>query len=167
MAVFLVLGSSPVWAESMPSPEYQLKASFVYHFTKFIKWPQDKLESGNGTLSICVLGRDPFGKALDAIGGKKSHGARIEIYRIKESTARECHIVFVNESDAAREKALIELVAKPGVLVLGESEDFIRNGGMMRFLTVDDRVRFQINEKAAKAAGLEIPKKLMSVAVPL
>lgn len=165
--MLLLTIATPLRAESMPSPEYQLKASYIYHFTKFIEWPQAKIASGEGTFSICVLGKDPFGKALDVISGKKAHGARIQVFRIKAPDERECHIVFVNESDPKLEAEIINAVSEPGVLVIGESDQFIEHGGLLRFLTMNDRVRFQIDRKRAEAAGLEIAKKLMSVAVPL
>lgn len=159
--------SAPCRAESMPSPEYQLKASYIYHFTKFIKWPAGTLQGSNATLSICLVGKDPFGKALDVIEGKMSHGARIKVHRINNPMDRDCQIVYINVAGTVAEKKLIEASRREGVLMLGESEDFIRNGGTMRFLTKDDRVRFQIDKESAEKAGLSIPKKLMSVAVPL
>lgn len=167
MAMLMSVGINPSWAESMPSPEYQLKASYIYHFTKFIQWPQEKIETGGDTFSICVWGKDPFGKALDVISGKQAHGASIGVFRIREPEQRNCNIVFVNEKNQELEEKAIEALSEPGVLVIGESEAFIENGGILRFLTLDDRVRFQIDQEAAEAAGLDIAKKLMSVAVPL
>lgn len=167
IATLMAVSMTPSRAETIPSPEYQLKASYIYHFTKFIEWPAEKIASGGGNFSICVLGQDPFGKALDVISGKKAHGARIGVFRIEAPGTRDCHIVFVNAPSPEVEKGLIEVIRTPGVLVIGESEAFIENGGLLRFLTLNDRVRFQIDEEAAEAAGLDIAKKLMSVAVPL
>lgn len=167
-SLLLILSTvTPSQAETIPSPAYQLKASYIYHFTKFIDWPAEKLAGAGGEFSICVLGKDPFGKALDVISGKKAHGARIQVFRIKAPDERDCHIVFVNEEDPELEVQFIEAASQPGVLVIGESEKFIEHGGLLRFLTLKDRVRFQIDRDRAEAAGLRIAKKLMSVAVPL
>ncbi len=42
--------------------EYQVKAAFLYNFAKFVEWPA---ETGGapGALTICILGRDPFGQS--------------------------------------------------------------------------------------------------------
>jgi uncharacterized protein DUF4154 len=44
--------------------EYEVKATYLYKFGRFVEWPT-KVEGDS--FSICVLGQDPFGPALNAI----------------------------------------------------------------------------------------------------
>src|SRR5687767_10679979 len=43
--------------------EYEVKAAYLYNFGRFVTWPPDS--SDGEAFSICVLGRDPFGRVLD------------------------------------------------------------------------------------------------------
>jgi hypothetical protein len=52
------------------------------------------------------------------------------------------------------------------VLTVGETEGFTESGGMINFVRQVNRIRFQINEVAAKSAGLKISSKLLSLAAP-
>ncbi len=51
-----------------------------------------------------------------------------------------------------------------GLLTVGEGDSFVREGGMIGFVIDNRRVRFDINQAAAEAAGLKISSKLLSVA---
>ena len=51
------------------------------------------------------------------------------------------------------------------VLTVGETTQFLRDGGMVRFFVEDNNVRFQINQKNAEAAGLKISSQLLMLAV--
>ena len=54
-ALLLLLGS-PVRAES----EYDVKAAYLYKFTKFVEWPEAAFASAEAPFVIGVIGRDPF-----------------------------------------------------------------------------------------------------------
>ena len=52
----------------------------------------------------------------------------------------------------------------PGILTVGEGEEFLRDGGMIAFVIENRRVRFDINQTAAETARLKISSRLLSVA---
>src|ERR1035438_293637 len=54
-------------AADEPTLEYQVKAAFLLHFTKFIEWPSSAFADASAPFAICVLGKDPFGHALDDV----------------------------------------------------------------------------------------------------
>jgi hypothetical protein len=47
-----------------PPTEYEVKAAFIYNFAKFVEWPRET-GSAKGVFIVTILGRDPFGDALD------------------------------------------------------------------------------------------------------
>jgi hypothetical protein len=51
------------------------------------------------------------------------------------------------------------------ILTVGETDRFIAAGGMVNFTREASKIRFQINNDAAKTAGLKISSKLLSLAV--
>ena len=50
------------------------------------------------------------------------------------------------------------------ILTVGETAQFLREGGMVRFYLQNNNVRFQINQKNAEAAGLKVSSQLLALA---
>jgi hypothetical protein len=145
------------------SLEYQVKAAFLLNFTKFIEWPAGSLGNAEAPLSICILGDDPFGSALDRIaGGEVVNGRKITIERIKHPPQpNTCRVLFIGRQD---KEPRSPLDLSPGVLTVGEGESFMHEGGMIAFVIANRRVRFDINQTVAENAGFKISSKLLSVA---
>jgi hypothetical protein len=144
--------------------EYQVKAAFLLNFTKFIEWPATAFAQPDSPVSICVWGEDPFGQTMDDIvTGEVAGGRKVTAERIKRPPApRSCQVVFAGKSEKAIAKVLSGL--GPGILTVGEGENFLRDGGMIAFVIENRRVRFLINQTAAENAGLKLSSKLLSVA---
>ena len=49
-----------MFGEERKLGEYEVKAVFVYNLAKFIEWP-DKSMDNSTTLTLYILGEDPFG----------------------------------------------------------------------------------------------------------
>jgi hypothetical protein len=152
-------------ATQAPS-EYQVKAAFLYNFVKFIDWPATSAAQ-DGPIELCVLGKDPFGGAIDrVIEGKTVNGRPLAIRRIGDIVAaRSCHVLFVSASEAGRVGEIINAVHGRNVLTVSEIDRFSERGGIITFLMEGQRVRFRINPKMAAAAGLQISSKLLELAV--
>jgi hypothetical protein len=141
--------------------EYQVKAAFLFNFAKFVVWP----EPPQGAIVIGIVGEDPFRDALDSVvRGKTVNGRSLAVRRFAsaEDVSR-CHILFVSASEKRRVPELLQRVGH-GVLTVGEVPQFVRDGGVIRFLLDGNRVRFQINTQAAEQSGLKIHSQLMSLA---
>src|SRR5688500_15173148 len=79
-----------------PLPEYPVKAAFLYHFVEFVEWPAGS-PLHPSTITIGVLGRDPFGDVLDkAVFDKVVAGRTLVIRRFAGLEGLEaCHILFI------------------------------------------------------------------------
>jgi hypothetical protein len=154
---------TPVQAPS----EYQVKAAFLYNFVKFVEWPAAMADQ-HGPVLMCVIGKDPFGDALvRAIEGKKVNGRSMEVRRIAgPGDAVSCQVLFVSSSESGRITEIAGAVRAWSVLTVGEGERFTERGGMFAFCMEGQRVRFQINLKAATEAGLKVSSKLLQLAAP-
>ena len=58
----------------------------------------------------------------------------------------------------------LKQVVAPGVLTVGESDDFLDMGGVIRLLIEDKKVRFEVNMDAAQRAHLTISSQLLKLA---
>jgi hypothetical protein len=49
-------------------------------------------------------------------------------------------------------------------LSIGESEDFLKRGGMIRLFVEDNRIKFDVNVGAASRAKIRLSSKLLALA---
>ena len=162
MTVFL---NSPATtaAPSAANAEYQIKAVFLFNFAQFVTWPERAFERPKSPLIIGVLGDDPFGAYLDEVVRGEKVGEReitaLRFHRVEE--INECHILFVSRSEAGQLDKIIAHLKGRSVLSVSDIDSFSRQGGMVRFVTENSKIRMRINLEVAKAAGLEISSKLL------
>jgi hypothetical protein len=147
--------------------EYQVKAAFLYNFAKFVEWPLGAFQNPGQSLVICVLGEDPFGRALDeVVEGKKIDGRPIGVRRI--SDAREaggCQVLFVSSSEGKRALSVLDGGNGSGVLTVGESTNATSGGMIINFVLEGGRIRFTINPAAARRGKLRVSSRLLSLAI--
>lgn len=147
-------------------PSYRVKAVFLYNFAQFVTWPEKAFAKADSPLVIGVLGRDPFGRILDeTVRGEVVNGRKLEVRRFRSVTeVKECHILFISPSEQPRMLPILDALQGRSILTVGETEQFAINGGVIRFLSEQNKIRFRINTEAAEAAGLTISSKLLRLA---
>lgn len=151
---------------SQPS-EYQIKAAFIYNFARFVDWPTQAFNDASSPLIIGVLGKNDFGSSLaQTINEKIVHGHPLQFKSFPSlAQATNCQILFISTSEKNHLPKIISTLRTASILTVGETDDFINRGGMIRLRIVDDKVRFDINNSAAKSAGLTISSKLLTLAI--
>jgi hypothetical protein len=168
IVLIMMAASLRAGADGPPVGEYQLKAVFLFNFAKFVEWPPQAFADPRDPFSICVLGDNPFGSALDdAVRGKTVANRPISIRIVSSSQqARTCQILFVSASEAKRMRGLLDALRNFCVLTVGDTDDFTANGGIVQFRMKDARVRIEIDAEAAERANLRISSRLLSLAEP-
>jgi hypothetical protein len=169
-----ILGLSLVWLlfvgagraqESQPT-EYQIKAAFLFNFAKFVEWPAPAFAEATSPMVIGILGENPFRDDLERMTRGKTINNRPLVIKAFRSPAEatNCHILFVSTSEKTRLPEVFENLRGASVLTVGEAERFTEAGGMIQFVLEGGKIRFQVNETAARSAGLKISSKLLSLA---
>ena len=148
--------------------EYEVKAAFLFNFAKFVEWPPDAFAETNSPIVIGVLGENVFGNNLEKIiNNRKVNNRGFEFRNFDSATeATNCQILFVSSSKKNDFAKIIAGLHNASVLTVGETDGFLKAGGMINFLFEGNNVRFQISDDAAKKARLQISSKLLSLAVP-
>ena len=152
--------------EAPQSPEYLIKAAYLYNFAMFVEWPHDTFRTATTPIVIGVVGADPFGLALDRmVQDKRINNRPIVVERFKISDdIRRCHILFVSQAESARFGDLVRRVGTQPVLIVGDDSETMSRGGTIAFVLRDDKVGFEINLAAARRARLTISSKMLNLA---
>jgi hypothetical protein len=163
---WVLVGASCLHAQQSSPTEYEVKAAYLYNFGKFIEWPA-KVTAASEFFPICVLGEDPFGASFDAtIASESINGKKVVVKRItKPQDAVSCRILFISSSEESRLKEILATLDNTSVLTVSDISQFTRRGGMIRFVTEANRVRFEVNLTNAEHAGLTLSSQLLKVAI--
>ena len=162
-ATLLALVAGAASSAAAVSPEYQVKAVFLFNFAHFVEWPPQSFEDTAGPFVIGVLGMDPFGSALEgAVRGETIDGRGFAVVRYRSvAEVQRCQILFISRSEAPRIEEISATLAARSILTVSDSEGSAQRGAMIRFVSESNRIRLRIDAGAAKAAGLLISSKLL------
>jgi hypothetical protein len=144
--------------------EYQLKAAFLLNFARLVEWPPAFRPAPGAPMVLGVLGDSEVAEALAAgLVGAAAGDHPIEVRNLEDpSQVAGCHIVFL--AGAERDDGAILAARGNAALSVGQRDDFTRRGGVINFYTESSRLRFEINTRAANAAGLKISSRLLRLA---
>lgn len=145
--------------------EYQVKAAFVCKFGNYIDWPAHALGSPGEPFRIGVMGSDVVLEEFRRMAAAALvAGHPVEVKRLARADAMEgLHAVFITRAMTAQAPAAIAAAQGRPVLTITES-DRAGTTGIINFVIVDDKVRFDILLPAALQSGLKISVRLLGVA---
>lgn len=169
-AVALLLSTAPAWGQAPGgiSREYAIKAAFLYNFATYVRWPEHAFQGPEHPFVIGLLGQDPFSGTLDRIAREKRvEGRAILVQRFASLDEYiPCHILFVTSSVPAsvQEQAIDHVHESSGVLLVGERPGFAARGGVINFYIEQNKVRFEVNVRAAQQQELKISSQVLGLA---
>jgi len=150
------------------SNEYQIKAVFLYNFTKgFIKWPATSFTTKETPFQICLIGEDNFRGILEnTVKDQKAAGGRSVIVNKIDTlvTLSGCHILFISTSAESQLSKILEQAQHYSLLTVSDIEDFTDQGGMIEFFTLENKIKFAINSCILEQAGLKADANLLRIA---
>jgi hypothetical protein len=146
------------------TPDSDIKAVFLFHFTQFVEWPQSAFPSKAAPFVIGILGADPLEPALGAIiHGETVAGHPIIVRQLRdEGEEAGCQMLYVTEQG----ESLLDPHRIEGapILTVGESDRFFEKGGVIQFYIDRRHVRLRVNLAQARSHFLIISAKLLRVA---
>jgi hypothetical protein len=165
LALLLLVAAPLLLAD--PLDEHQVKAAFLYNFTKFVEWPADRL-GGADPIVIGVYGRNRVCDELhDVVRERKVNGHDVLVKEVREiADAKSVHALYIGADEDDRVREVLPSIRGAGVLTVGETARFAQQGGMIVFVREGDKLRFQINAESAEQSGLKIGSQLLRLARP-
>lgn len=166
LPLMLLIISFSSRAQDIALSEYELKAGFLFNFAKFVDWPADSFAEPKSPFVIGIIGQNPFDDALmGSLTNKAINGHPFAVKQLKSAAdTKNCHILFISESERRRLSEILRSARDGHALTVSEIDRFLTAGGMIQFLKEGNKVRFAINDAAAREAGLRISSKLLNLA---
>ena len=119
------------WAcgtESGPGPqrlaEDQIKAGFLFNFTRFVEWSQAPQQAPFTPVVLCIVDDPGIADLLSAASvGKVVNGRTVTIRRGRVGEEfRGCNVVFVGDTSERHAAQIVEGVKGANVLTVGEAQ---------------------------------------------
>jgi hypothetical protein len=170
LSLLVLFQPSFALAQAPVTREYQLKAAFIYNFTRFVEWPSGCFADEKAPIIIGIVGNNPFGDELEKIiRGRSVYGRSLMVIYFPNSDALRpdrgaLQVLFFAPGQEAAVRKLSARLRQASILTVGETELFGAAGGVVNFTLVGDNVRFDVNLKSAEASGLKVSAQLLKLA---
>jgi hypothetical protein len=148
--------------QELRAPEPQVKAAFLYNFTKLVTWPTNAFPNATSPIVIGILGKDPFGPILDSLlKDKIVNGRPVIAVRFKSvDEIKLCHVLFISDSERRRlGRIMNELRTRP-ILTVSDLPEFADHG-LVTLVKADGTINLRINLEAANRTGLGLSSRLL------
>lgn len=144
----------------------KFKALFMYNFTKYIEWPQNKQ---SGDFVIGVIGSPAIASELNAIASKKTVGSQsIKVKEISSSDdVAKLHIVYVAESKSGDAEGIAGRIKGKGVVLITDKAGLAQTTSGINYIKQDGKQKFEANQKILEQEGVKVSSQLMALGVPV
>jgi hypothetical protein len=135
--------------------EYQVKAVFIFNFSRFVVWPQ-----------AAFTGADPFGSLLDeAVHGELVDNHPLVVRHFRDvADVGDCQILFIDRSQRAQLQRILTALDHRSILTVSDLDDASQQGVMIQLATQNQQIHLLINAASARAVGLTISSNLLQLA---
>jgi hypothetical protein len=161
----VALCAAPAGAQRAAYSADEIKAAFLYRFATYVEWPA--LRGAGDPITIAVLGAPTVAMLLaDYVPGRNIQGRPVEVRSItRVEDVRDAEVLFIGSERGPMLAEIVNALGKRPVLIVADAPDGLRQGAMVNFQLVDQRVRFEISLRNARAAGLVLSSRLLSAAI--
>jgi hypothetical protein len=160
--MIMMVGSMAVSAQDRPM--HEVYSMMVFNFVKYIQWPAG---DNSKDFVIGVVGNTEIYNTLTAWYGGKPKGNKTYVIKKFNNAAEvtDCQAIFIDRSKSNEFAAIEEKVKGKGTLVVTDRSGLGAKGSCINFKTVDDKLRFELNQQAIEASNLKVAGALASMAI--
>jgi hypothetical protein len=166
LVLLAVAGSPAELRAAAPSQEYQLKLAFLVNFARFITWPESSFTATKGQLTVCVVGKNPFGDELSKIESRKVGKHQLRTILVEANTPiDQCHLLFVGSTSTSQLPQLLDAIKRGPVVAVSDIPGFTDQGGGIELVLKQDRLAFIINNSRLKNVGIQAASPMLNLAL--
>ena len=162
VAGLVMMVSSATFAQERPM--HEIYSMMVFNFVKYVQWPTN---DNSKEFIIGVVGNNEIYNTLNTWYAGKAKGNKTYVIK-KFSNASEvtdCQVVFIDRSKSGEFDAVNNKVKGKGTLVVTDRNGLGSKGSCINFKTVDEKLRFELNQQAIEASNLKVAGALTSMAI--
>lgn len=142
--------------------EYTAKSAFALNLARFTEWPP-KVFKDNATINFCVLGDEVVQQIFILLDKRQIDTKTLSVININNTKELDqCQVLYVN-AETIKTAQLIEESLKRHILTIGETDNFLEQGGMVYLEINDAKINLHINLSATNKAGVTISSRVLKL----
>jgi len=159
-AALLISGS----AFAQERPIHEVYSMMVFNFTRYVQWPA---EGAGNEFVIGVIGNNEMYNTLQAWYGGKPRGGQTFVVKKFSSASEvtECQVLYIDKSKSSEFDAASAKLKGKNTLVITDKNGMGEKGSGINFKTVENKLKFELNQKAIEASNLKVSGALSSMAI--
>lgn len=140
-----------------------IKTAYLFNLLKFIEWPNQHKAK---VIDVCSFSDADINQPLASLRTRKAKQKLIQLIQLSptDRLPDNCSLVFFDADNAEQSKNIYSQVAYKGVLLVGESDDFVNNKGHIGLVLEENRVKLKIHLNRTKDSGFKLSGKLLEIA---
>lgn len=172
LALALAWRSAP--AQAQDADPTKLKAAYLLNFIKATTWPAGTFTTEQSPVEVVVIGDGGFDDIFRALTARQVVGSRrITVtaaptpsadYRRFTEALEHAHVLYVGPSASSQVQRVLAAARGRPLLVVGDVDDFARDGGMLGLDIEGSRIVFDAHVAAIREAKLEVSSKVLRLA---
>jgi hypothetical protein len=161
LGIALLIGAASM---AQDRPAHEVYSMMVFNFVKYVQWPTN---DNNKEFIIGVVGNNDMYNTLNTWYGGKPKGNKVYVIKKFNSAAEvtDCQVVFIDKNKSNEFDAINNKVKGKGTLVITDRNGLGLKGSCINFKTVDDKLKFELNQHAIEASNLKVATTLSSMAI--
>jgi len=146
--------------------EATLKAAYIYSIAKFVEWPDAAFNNNQEHFNLCISHKKELVNAVTNLNGKEIHGKIINTTNVHDTESLNgCHILFIGNVSNDELEAITKKCANLHILTVSDKPVFHDNHVIVNLVTINNKIRFEIDLATAKASDLKISSRLLSLSI--
>jgi hypothetical protein len=160
--IALITASGSTFAQERPM--HEVYSMMVFNFVRYVQWPD---HTTTGEFVIGVVGNADVYTTLNTWYGGKPRGSKTYVIKkfANASDVSDCHVVFIDRTKSGEFDDINNKVKGKGTLVITDKNGLGEKGSAINFKTVDNKLKFELNQKAMEASNLKVSGALSSMAI--
>ncbi len=144
--------------------ESNLKAAFIYNFTRFVEWDPSSISTD---FVIGVIGNSSIDGPLEEISKTRMVNSKKIIIKHfeKPEDVDKCNILFIPKNVKIQLSDFLTKTEGKSILIISEKQGYASKGAGINFVIIDNKLKFEANTKAINTAGLKVSAQLLKLAI--
>ena len=140
--------------------EDALKAGFLFNFARYAQW--NNHSNTASSFILCSPDSSFINAAKTVLNNRKVNKLPIKNIKITitEADLTQCDILFITADTLASWQQLNNKHLE-NVMIVGETEHFIQQGGHIRFFLSGGKIRFEISPDRLSQSGITMSSKVL------
>ncbi len=162
LAIAGLLSSGSAFAQERPM--HEVYSMMVFNFIRYVQWPD---HAASGEFVIAVVGNTEVYNTLNTWYGGKPRGSKTYVIKKFNSSSEitDCQVVYIDKTKSGEFANVNEKVKGKGTLVITDKNGLGEKGSAINFKTIDNKMKFELNQKVIDASNLKVSSALTSMAI--